>query len=212
MAHRPDRGSGVKALSSAGLVVVAASLLAGCGPSAPERLLSQPPAPAQTGAPLPPAQVRQPVDLAKFDSDPCSLLTKEQVAAVVSDPPDEVRANRRSTLPAFGCAWGLPLGGTISALKPVESPKTVAELSESELKVSGELTPWTETSIADLPAVVYHVFGHLDNCSVSVQVTEAQMLTFETQAKDLPGSYWDKDRCGGVAKMAESVIGNLRHG
>jgi hypothetical protein len=186
------------------------SLLAGCGPSAPERLLSQPPAPAQTGAPLPLDQVDNPVDLTTFDSDPCSLLTKEQAAAVVSDPPTGMQPSRRTSLPAFGCSWPNPAGALLVALKPVQSPKTLTELSTSPLKQSGELEPWTETSLSGLPAVVYHQFGSTDECSVSVEVSAEQMLTFEIEGKDLRGNYWDTDRCGGVAKMAEFVIGNLR--
>jgi len=192
--------------------VVLASLLAGCGPSKPDRVLSQPPAPAQTGAAVPFSQVDRPVDLAKFDSDPCSLLTKEQVAAVVADPPNNVRSSRRNMLPAFGCSW-VNLGGALmSALKPVGDQRTLAELSDSPLKKAGKLEPWTETSLDGFPAVVYHMFRNMDECSISVQVTEKQMLTFEIQGKDLPGSYWDNDRCGGVGKMAELVIGNLRQG
>ncbi|WIX76621.1 DUF3558 domain-containing protein [Amycolatopsis carbonis] len=185
-------------------------LLSGCGPAKPVRVLSQPPTPAQTGAPLPLSQVDRPVDLAKFDADPCSLLTKDQAAAVVADPPNDIRANRRTTLPAFGCSWTNHGGALIEALKPVQNPSTLAELSVSPLKKDGELEPWTETSIAGLPAVVYHVFRFMDECSVSVQVTDEQMLTFDVQGTDLPGSYWDKDRCGGLLKMAEFVIGNLR--
>ncbi|MEV4146264.1 DUF3558 domain-containing protein [Amycolatopsis sp. NPDC049691] len=190
--------------------LLAASLLAGCGPSTPERLLSQPPAPAQTGAPLPLDQVDDPVDLAKFDSDPCGLLTKEQAAAVVSDPPNGMQPSRRTTLPAFGCAWPNPAGALLVALKPVQSPKTLTELSTSPLKKNGELEPWTETSISGLPAVVYHELRAPGECSVSVEVTADQMLTFEIEGKDLRNNYWDTDRCGGVAKMAEFVIGNLR--
>ncbi|MGW4523633.1 DUF3558 domain-containing protein [Amycolatopsis sp. NPDC004378] len=193
-------------------VVMSVSVLGGCGAATPERVLAQPPAPPQTGAPLPLTQVDRPLDLAKFDSDACSLLTKEQAAAVVSDPPNEVRANRRDTLPAFGCSWTLPLGAPFSALKPVQSPRTLTELSASTLKTSGELEPWSETSIEGFPAVVYHEFGHMDECSVSVQVTDDQMLTFEVTGKNLPGSYWDEDRCGGVATMAQFVIANLRQG
>jgi uncharacterized protein DUF3558 len=202
----------MRALPLACAAVVSASLLAGCGPSAPERVLSQPPPPAQTGAPLPLAQVDQPVDLKKFDSDPCGLLTKEQVAAIVIDPPNAVYANRQTKLPAFGCSWTLPLGPLHSAWKPVKSPRTLAELSVSNLKKAGELEPWTETSIDGLPAVVYHEDGHMDVCSVSVQVTDQQMLTFDIIGKNQSGSYWDTDPCGGVAKMAEFVIGNLRNG
>ncbi|KDN22095.1 hypothetical protein DV20_11985 [Amycolatopsis rifamycinica] len=190
--------------------LLSVSLLAGCGSPKSQRLLSQPPTPAQTGAALPLDQVPTPVDLAKFDSDPCGLLTKEQAAAVVADPPDGIRATRRTTLPAFGCTWMNPPGALMAALKPVQSPKTLTELSTSPLKKSGELEPWTETSISGLPAVVYHQFGSTAECSISVEVTAEQMLTFEIEGKDLPGSYWDTDRCGGVAKMAEFVIGNLR--
>ncbi|WP_326949213.1 DUF3558 domain-containing protein [Amycolatopsis sp. NBC_01307] len=200
----------MKCLPMLGIAILATGLLSACGPSKPERLLSQPPASARTGAPLPLAQVERPVDLARFDSDPCALLTKDQVAAVVADPPDDVRANRQTVPPAFGCSWTNHGGALVSAAKPIESPKTLDELAASPLKEDGKLEPWTETSVDGLPAVVYHVFGHTDECSVSVQVTEEQMLTFDIQGKDLPGSYWDKDRCGGVAKMAELVIGNLR--
>jgi hypothetical protein len=192
--------------------LLSVSLLAGCGPSTPDRLLPQPPAPAQTGAPLPLDQVDSSVDLTKFDSDPCSLLTKEQAAAVVSDPPTGMQPNRLTSLPAFGCSWPNPAGAQMVALKPVQSPKTLTELSTSTLKESGELEPWTETSINGLPAVVYHQFRLAEECAISVEVAAEQMLTFEIEGKDLRGSYWDTDRCGGVAKMAEFVIGNLRQG
>ncbi|MET7990780.1 DUF3558 domain-containing protein [Amycolatopsis sp. NPDC005232] len=210
MAHRALGSPGMRALVVAGIVVLAANLLSGCGPSTPKRLLPQPPAPAQTGAPLPLTQVDRPVDLAKFDADPCSLLTKDQAAAVVADPPNDIRANVRNGPSDFGCSWNNHLGALISAMKPIDGPMTLTELSVDSLKKDGELDPWTETSIAGLPAVVYHVFRHMDECSVSVQVTEDQMLTFDIQGTDLPGSYWNNDRCGGLAKMAEYVIGNLR--
>ncbi|RSD19715.1 DUF3558 domain-containing protein [Amycolatopsis eburnea] len=199
----------MRGLVLAGVVAVAASLVTGCGRSGPERVLSQPPAPAQTGAAMPLDRVDRPVDLAKFDADPCGLLTKDQVAAVVADPPDGVFANR---LTAFGCSWGRPVAAHFTAVKPVQEPRTLAELAVSNLKKSGDLEPWTETSIDGLPAVVYHEFGNLNECSVSVQVTADQMLTFGLLGKDLPDSYWDKDRCGGAAKLAESVLGKLRQG
>ncbi|SFW92066.1 Protein of unknown function [Amycolatopsis australiensis] len=190
--------------------LVSASLLAGCGPSEPERVLAQPPAPVQTGAPLPPDHVDQPVDLTKFDTDPCSLLTTEQVAAVVADPPDGVRPVRQTTAPTYGCSWVEPFGANATASKPANGPRTLTELSATEARKHDELEPWTETSIDGLPAIVYHQRGSTDDCSVAVQVTDQQMLTFEIVGKDLPGNYWANDRCGGVAKMAEAVIGNLR--
>ncbi|MFF1612215.1 DUF3558 domain-containing protein [Amycolatopsis sp. NPDC058278] len=191
-------------------VLVATSLLTSCGPSTPERVLTQPPGPARTGAPLPLDQVDKPLDLAKFDADPCSLLTKDQVAAAVADPPGDVSAFRKAAAPIYGCSWVAPLGANATASKPAKSPRTLTELSESAARKADMFEPWTETSIEDLPAVVYHQRGSTDDCSVAVQVTDQQMLTFEIIGKDLPRNYWANDRCGGVAKMAEAVIGNLR--
>lgn len=81
MAYRAVGDPGMRAAA------FAAGLLSGCGPSTPERVRSQPPAPPHTGAPLPLTQIDRPVDLAKFDADPCGLLTTDQVATVVADPP-----------------------------------------------------------------------------------------------------------------------------
>jgi hypothetical protein len=190
--------------------LVSASLLTGCGPSTPERVLAQPPAPAQTGAPLPLDEVGKPLDLAKFDADPCSLLTKDQVAAVVADPPGDVSAFRKATASIYGCSWVTPLGANATASKPAKSPRTLTELSQSPARKADMFEPWTETSIEGLPAIVYHQRGNTDDCSVAVQVTDQQMLTFEIIGKDLPRNYWANDRCGGVAKMAEAVLSNLR--
>lgn len=212
MASRPDGGALVRRLPILGAAVLVAALLTACGPSGPKRVLSQPPAPPRTGAPRPFTQVDRPVNLAKFDSDPCSLLTKEQVAAAVTDPPNNVTPVRKYAPPASGCSWVNLRGATMSALRPVNAPTTLTELSAYRLDRHDRLEPWAETSIDGLPAVVYHMFRDMDECTVSIQVTEKQMLTFEIQGKDLPGSYWDKDRCGGVEKMAELVIGNLRQG
>jgi uncharacterized protein DUF3558 len=192
-------------------VLVSASLLTACGPSTPERVLAQPPAPAQTGAPLPFDQVDQPLDLTRFDTDPCSLLTREQVAAVVADPPTAVQPFRKTTAPVVGCSWVDPMGANATVSEPAGTIRTLTELSASPARKGDELEPWTETSIEGLPAIVYRQRGSTTDCSVSVQVTEQQMLTFEIIGKDLPKNYWADDRCGGVAKMAEAVIGNLRH-
>ncbi|MBE8520691.1 DUF3558 domain-containing protein [Amycolatopsis sp. H6(2020)] len=132
-----------------------------------------------------------------------SPLTKDQVA-------DAVQAFRKTPSPVFGCSWVEPIGANATASKPAGNIRTLTELSASPPRQGDELEPWTETSIDGLPAVVYHRRGSTSDCSVSVQVTDQQMLTFEIVGKDLPGNYWAGDRCGGVAKKAELVLGNLR--
>ncbi|MFF1613522.1 hypothetical protein ACFVYA_37630 [Amycolatopsis sp. NPDC058278] len=64
-----------------------------------DHVLAQPPSPAQTGAPLPLDQVDRPFDLAKFNADPCSPPTKDQIADAVADPPDGGAAVREPPRP-----------------------------------------------------------------------------------------------------------------
>ncbi|QRP51381.1 hypothetical protein [Amycolatopsis sp. FDAARGOS 1241] len=93
----------------------------------------------------------------------------------MADPPDDIRAKIRNSPPDFGYSWTDHGGALVSASKPIDSPKTLAELSVE----NGELDPWTETPIAGLPAVIYHVFLFTDECSGSAQVTDDQMPAFE---------------------------------
>ncbi|MEV6624236.1 DUF3558 domain-containing protein [Amycolatopsis sp. NPDC051106] len=199
-------------LSIAGAAVLGGSMLTGCGPSEPKRILTEPPAPAQTGAALPFTPVEQPIDLTKFDSDPCALLTKEQVAAVVQDPPDDVRPARSGTTVSAGCAWNTWYSPLVSALKPLEEPKTLDELKNTSRRRSGAMDPWTETSVSGLPAVVFHEARGPEECDVAVGVTDTDMLIFSYHGSGTHSTYWETDRCGGVLKTAEYVLGNLRKG
>ncbi|MCR6481240.1 DUF3558 domain-containing protein [Amycolatopsis sp. OK19-0408] len=187
-------------------------MLTACGPAGPERTLSEPPSPAKTGPALPLAPVEQPVDLAKFEADPCSLLTKEQVAAVVADPPDIVKPSRSLSSEDFGCRWNSGKSPVVSVLKPTREPKTLEALKNTSRRESGAIDPWTEVSIAGLPAAVFHEVPGPDNCDVGVAVTDSDMLIFSFHGNGSPSVYWDKDRCGGVLKTAEFVLGNLRNG
>ncbi|NBH09752.1 DUF3558 domain-containing protein [Amycolatopsis sp. SID8362] len=188
------------------------SLLTACGPSGLEKTLPEPPSPARTGPALPLTPVRQPVDLAKFDTDPCGLLTKEQVAAVVADPPDIVSPRRSSTEEAVGCVWTSGKSPAVSVLKPLTEPKTLAALKDTPRRVAGAMDSWTEVSVSGLPAAIFHETSGANDCAVGVAVTDTDMLIFSYRGEGAPSVYWDKDRCGGVLKTAEFVLGNLRSG
>ncbi|MEV6873918.1 DUF3558 domain-containing protein [Amycolatopsis sp. NPDC051128] len=187
------------------------SFVTACGPSEPKRVLSGPPAPAVTGSAVPFTPVPQPVDLAKFDDDPCGLLTGEQVAAVVTDPPDDVKPRRLSNTVSVGCAWNTWRSPLVTVEKPIHDPLTLTELKNTGRRKSGAFDPWTEVSVAGLPAVVFHEMRGPDNCDVAVGVTDDAMLIFSFHGNGSTSTYWDKDRCGGVLKTAEFVIGNLRN-
>ncbi|WP_370969403.1 DUF3558 domain-containing protein [Amycolatopsis sp. cg9] len=190
--------------------ILAGALLTACGPSRLKTTLLEPPLPPQTGPALPLTPVRQPVDLAKFDADPCSLLTKEQVAAVVADPPDIVTPRRSFTAVAAGCVWTSGKSPAVSALKSLTEPKTLEALKDSSRRESGALDPWSGVSISGLPAAIFHEMPGPDNCDVAIGVTDSDMLIFSYHGNGAPSVYWDKDRCGGVLKTAEFVLGNLR--
>lgn len=194
------------------VAILGGSAITACGAAGPKRVLSQPPSPAQTGPALPLTPVPQPVDLTKFDADPCGLLTKDQVAAVVADPPDAVTPRKSLTTASVGCAWNGGNSPLVSVLKPLTEPTTLEGLKNTSRRESGALDPWTETSLDGLPTAVFHEMPGPDNCDVAVAVTDADMLVFSFHGNGSTSTYWDKDRCGGVLKTAEFVIGNLRAG
>ncbi|WP_284747367.1 DUF3558 domain-containing protein [Amycolatopsis sp. RTGN1] len=202
----------VRVLPTIAAALLGASLLTACGPSEPKRILAEPPTPAQTGPALPFTPVQDPVDLAKFDSDPCSLLTREQVAAVVEDPPDNVRPGKSVTAGSAGCAWNTWYSPLVSVLKQLKEPKTLEEFKNLPRRESGAMDPWTETSVAGLPAAVFHEARGPEECDVAVGVTDTDLLIFSYHGSGTHSTYWESDRCGGVLKTAEYVLGNLRKG
>ncbi|SEP47276.1 DUF3558 domain-containing protein [Amycolatopsis saalfeldensis] len=197
------------ALLCAAIITTAA--LTACGPKQPTPTLTQPPTPVQPGAAIPFTPVKQPLDLTSFEKAPCQILTKEQVAAVVADPPSDVRPTLGDNSAAVGCNWISRSGPLVIISEPLAGPVNLAELAASRPTSTHNLEPWSEVSLDGYPTVVYHQGSGPDDCDVAVGVSDTKMLHVSYGGDGTPSRYWDKNRCGGVLKTADFVLNNLRH-
>ena len=193
-------------------VVAGTALLTACGPKEPTPTLAQPPTPVTPGAAIPFTPVRQPLDATPFEKDPCQILTKDQVAAVVADPPSDVQRSASNDSALFRCSWTSPRGPLLTILEPLVKPQNLTELAAYRTSAGHSLEPWTEVSIDGYPVVIYHEFSGTKDCDVAVGISDTKMLQFNSRGETSPSHYWAKDHCGGVLKTAEFVLDNLRHG
>jgi uncharacterized protein DUF3558 len=191
--------------------IIATAALTACGPKQPTSTLAQPPTSVQTGAAMPFTPVKQPLDLTPFENAPCQILTKDQVAAVVADPPSDVRPTLGDNSAAVGCNWISRSGPLVIISEPLAGPVSLTELAASRSTSTHNLEPWSEVSLDGYPTVVYHQGSGPDDCDVAVGVSDTKVLHFSYGGDGTPSRYWDKDRCGGVLKTAEFVLKNLRH-
>ncbi|WP_328606867.1 DUF3558 domain-containing protein [Amycolatopsis sp. NBC_00345] len=187
------------------------ALLTACGPKQPTPILDQPPTPVRPGAAIPFTPVKQPLDPTPFEKAPCQILDKEQVAAVVADPPSDVQPFVSNDPTLFRCNWTSPRGPLVTILEPLVKPQNLTELAASRSSAEHGLEPWSEVSLDGYPVVIYHEFSGPNDCNVAVGISDAKMLQFSYRGETSPSHYWDKDRCGGVLKTAEFVLTNLRH-
>ncbi|WP_177231525.1 DUF3558 domain-containing protein [Amycolatopsis saalfeldensis] len=192
-------------------LVTCAALLTACGPKQPTPTLDQPPTPVKPGVAIPFTPVKQPLNLTPFEKAPCEILTKEQVAAVVADPPSDVQPSASNDSALFRCIWTSPRGPLVTILEPLVKPQNLNELAASRSSAAHSLDPWSEVSLDGYPAVIYHELSGTNDCDVAVGISDTRMLHFSYRGQISPSQYWAKDHCGGVLKTAEFVLDNLRH-
>ncbi|WP_410644708.1 hypothetical protein [Amycolatopsis sp. lyj-346] len=78
------------------------------------------------------------------------------------------------------------MGANATVSKPARKTLPLTAPSASPARTADELEPQTEKSTDDLPTIVYHQRGDTTDCSISVQVTDQQILTFQIIENDLP--------------------------
>ncbi|SEP47272.1 DUF3558 domain-containing protein [Amycolatopsis saalfeldensis] len=200
-----------KLLAALCTAILATAALTACDPKEPAPVLDQPPTPVQPGPILPFTPVKQPLDLTPFESAPCQILTKDQVAAVVDDPPDGVRPTASKDPATFRCTWVTTHGLLVTISEPQVKPVNLTELAATRASRARGLEPWSEISLDGYPAAIFHETPGPDDCDVAVGVNDTKMLHFSYGGEGSPSRYWDKNRCGGVLKTAEFVLDNLRH-
>lgn len=192
------------------VVFAVALLMGGCGPGRPDPLLKERPTPAREGGAIPVTPVERPVDLASFRTDPCGSLKREDVAALVIDPPDRVKPSQADS-PLVGCAWVIRDAPQLRVQIPAVKEKSLSGLTALSAGNQGTYSGWRELSIEGLPAAQYHLFGDMKSCAMVVGVSDDAALEFDYMYPDgVDSQYWGADRCAGVLKAAELVIGNLR--
>ncbi|MFE6616862.1 DUF3558 family protein [Amycolatopsis sp. NPDC057786] len=198
------------------VAVLAALLIAGCGGG---RILENRPSRAVTGPAIPAVPVQDPLPLDSFKTDPCGVLGRAEVAALIADPPDKVTADRYSAGYDHACKWDQPKAGVLEVRNPMAGLGSLEERMTRRREDPAQSSRWRELSISGLPAVeqvgnppVFEYEGaSLKACTVEVGATDTELLEFKySQFDDEKSQYWGNDRCAAALKAAELVIGNLR--
>jgi hypothetical protein len=213
------KGSRVRSPKFFGVVLLVVLLVAGCGIFKPKPILDGRPAPAQVGDPVPVTPVQDPVDLGRFRAKSCDILKREQVAALIVDPPDKVDSGDFSIGGSYACSWSQYRAGTLMIGVPRAGLSGLGELISRQREKPTDFSQWHALSIAGLPAVEYienppyfeYNGSRLMSCFVEVGVSDAESLEFKfSQMNEERSQYWGEDRCAAALKAAEFVIGNLR--
>ncbi|MGW4831751.1 DUF3558 domain-containing protein [Amycolatopsis japonica] len=198
------------------VAVLTSLLIAGCGSGG---ILENRPSPALTGPAIPAVPVQDPLPLNSFTANPCGVLGRAEVAALIADPPDEVKAERYSVGYDRACKWDQFRAGSLTVGIPRAATGSLEERVDRHRRDPSNFSHWRELSISGLPAVeqvgnppAFEYNGStLKACTVEVGVTDSELLEFNySQVNDTKSQYWGDDRCAAALKAAELVIGNLR--
>lgn len=197
------------------VAVLTSLLIAGCGSG---RILENRPSPALTGPAIPAVPVQDPLPLDSFMADPCGVLERAEIAALIADPPDKVTADRYSA-GGHACKWDQPKAGVLEVRNPKVGLGSLEDRMTRRREDPAQSSHWRELSIGGLPSVEQvgnpPVFEHegstLEACTVEVGATDTEVLEFKySQFDGEKSQYWGDDRCAAALKAAEFVIGNLR--
>lgn len=214
-----SKGITVRSTYLAGAIFLAAFLAAGCGIGEPKQILEDRPVPARAGGALPATPVQDPLPLDSFRTNPCGVLKREQVAALIVDPPDEVKSEPYNIGYDRACKWDKYRAGSLEVGIPRATMGSLEGRMAQHKEDPAKFSQWRELSIDGLPAVeqvgnppVFEYNGSTaQSCTVEVGAADAELLEFRyTQVNDAQSQYWGTDRCAVALKAAEFVIGNLR--
>lgn len=190
--------------------VAAASLLAGCsdetsGAPGPQPTQGQASGLPHSGAP----KVDNPIDTAKFEADPCSVITTQQLSRA-SIPVEETKT-RLDGVAGPQCTWYPPIrwgqfsGAFVTA--------NTAGLSVEYAKNNGGTWEYFEPLVVDGYPAVFS--GQRDNrkggdCGINVGVRDD--LTYSLILQADKESLYAKNACAGAKKLATMAIQTLKAG
>lgn len=192
--------------------LAAASLLAACSDETTGAPGTEPqPTQGQTsglphsGAP----KVDNPIDTAKFEADPCSVITKQQLSGAsipveeTKPKPDGVAGPQCTWYPPF--EWGQFTGAFLTA-------NTAGLSVEYQKNDAGEWEFFEPLVVDGYPAVFSGPLDHRKDgkCAISVGARDDLAYHLLLQA-DQEGPYY-KNPCAGAKKLAAMAIQTMKAG
>jgi hypothetical protein len=181
-----SKGNTVRSPYFIGVLFLAASLVVGCGIGKPKQILDDRPAPAQVGSAVPAVPVQNPVELSAFSVDPCGVLKPAEVAALIADPPDEVKSETYNIGYHRACMWDKYRAGSLVVGIPDASSGDLVDRITQQRESPEKFSQWRELSIGGLPAIEHvgnpPIFEYKGStvkaCIVEVGVYDTKRLEF----------------------------------
>lgn len=183
-----------------------AGIAAGCSP------VQGTPAPTTTSSAAPAApKVAHPIDTAKYQAAPCTLLTAAQVGTFGITTPGKVNSDSNALGP--GCIWANPDNGQTFEVQFITANKaglTALYINKDVIVNGGGY--WEATTIQGYPGVFN---SQLDSrktgdCSLAVGVTDTLTYNVAVTADRSTPQY--NDPCGMATQIADMVMTTLRGG
>ncbi|WP_020671218.1 DUF3558 family protein [Amycolatopsis nigrescens] len=205
MTKKPSRRAGASG-------ALLAMLITGCATPGEPGVAPAPAVPASTGPRIAPSMaIIRPLDTTLLTAHPCSALKAHQLRAVNGEPEQEY-----SYPDKYSCSWSehrttkFEVGKYPNPAEP--EPHPITEIATRHYRHPEEFTHWQETSLDDLPVLVYESDFIFDGCVAEVGADDQTTIRVEytKSPKDPPQPLWEGDRCGAALKIAEFVVRNLR--
>lgn len=179
---------------------------AGCSP------VSGTPSPTTTTSNKPAApRVEHPLDTAKFQAAPCTMLTAAQVAPYGITTPGKVNNSSKALGP--GCIWQNPDNAQSFEVQFITANTAglTALYINKDIIVNGG-GYWVATTIQGYPGVFNSSLDDrkTGDCSLAVGVTDA--LTYNVAVATDKTTPQYSDPCGMTTKIADTVLTTLRGG
>ncbi|RJQ84463.1 DUF3558 domain-containing protein [Amycolatopsis panacis] len=186
------------------LLLVAAACSSTPGTLSPESSASAPASPSSAGPQVP--QVTSPLDVAKYEQDPCSALTSTQAKQVIG----AARSSKDDGNVAPMCTWFDSDNSGIS-LGFLPGQGGLATTYKNSIDAGGgyfEVSP----AVSGYPAAFSAVYDSRKSggCQIAVGVTNNETFTVSSLLRKSSPFYGDP--CSLVTKIAEAAVTTIKAG
>lgn len=197
--------SALAAMSAALFLAAACSSTPGAPSPAPSSTASDPSgaSPSSTVPGVP--KVSAPLNAAKYEQDPCSLMTKEQAGQLIGSVQS---SNKDSSTPA--CTWNGENGDSIGVTFVPNQGGLATVYANGRNGASAYFEP--APAVSDYPAAFTDVLDDrkTTGCQIMVGITDSEIVAVSTNLQKSSPSYGNP--CPLVTKAAEQVVAKLKEG